>query len=110
MVAAGKGSRLQSKVPKQFLKIGNHHIIDICIDMISSHKFCEYLIVVLNENYSKYYKIKNTKKNIVFITGGESRHLSVSKAVKILPKNNLLLLIHDSARPGIDHFIIDIVQ
>ncbi len=107
MVAAGKGSRLQSKVPKQFLKIGDHHIIDICIDMISSHKFCEYLIVVLNENYSKHYKIKNTKKNIVFITGGESRNESVFKAIKVLPKNNFLVLIHDAARPGIDHFIID---
>ena len=75
--------------------------------MISSHKFCEYLIVVLNENYSKHYKIKNTKKNIVFITGGESRHESVFKAIKVLPKNNFLLLIHDAARPGIDHLIID---
>ena len=59
MVAAGKGSRLQSKVPKQYLKIGDHQIIDICINMISSHKFCKYLIVVLDKDYSKYYKLKN---------------------------------------------------
>ena len=100
MVAAGKGSRLQSKVPKQYLKIGDYQIIDICINMISSHKFCKYLIVVLDKDYSKYYKFKNTKKNIVFITGGKSRHESVFKAIKVLPKNNFLLLIHDAARPG----------
>ena len=107
MVAAGKGSRLQSKVPKQYLKIGDHQIIDICINMISSHKFCKYLIVVIDKDYSKYYKFKNTKKNIVFVTGGKSRHESVFKAIKVLPKNNFLLLIHDAARPGIDHIIID---
>ena len=107
MVAAGKGSRLKSKVPKQYLKIGEHQIIDICINIISSHKFCKNLIVVLNKDYSKYYKFKNTEKNIVFIIGGESRHESVFKAIKVLPKNNFLLLIHDAARPGIDHLIID---
>ena len=107
MVAAGKGSRLRSKVPKQYLKIGNQQVIDICINIISSHRFCKYLIVVLDKDYSKYYKLKNTKKNIVFITGGESRHISVSRAIKVLPKNNFLLLIHDAARTGIDHLIID---
>ena len=75
--------------------------------MISSHKFCKNLIVVLDKDFAKHYKLNNTNKNIVFITGGESRHLSVSRAIKVLPKNNFLLLIHDAARPGIDHLIID---
>ena len=28
-------------------------------------------------------------------------------AIKVLPKNDFLLLIHDAARPGISHLIID---
>ena len=99
--------RTGKDIPKQFLKIGNDKIIDICINIISSHKYCKYLIVVINKNYEKYYKIKFKKKNIVFIMGGKTRHESVSKAIKVLPKNDLLLLIHDAARPGINHLIID---
>ena len=99
--------RTGKDIPKQFLKIGNDQIIDICINIISSHKYCKYLIVVINKNYEKYYKIKFKKKNIVFIMGGKTRHESVSKAIKVLPKNDLLLLIHDAARPGINHLIID---
>ena len=89
------------------MKIGDKKIIDISINTISSHKFCKNLIVVLDKDFAKHYKLNNTNKNIVFITGGESRHLSVSRAIKVLPKNNFLLLIHDAARPGIDHLIID---
>ena len=34
-------------------------IVDICINKISSHKFCKLLIVVLDKNYSKYYNVSN---------------------------------------------------
>ena len=36
--------------------------------MISSHKFCKNLIVVLDKDFAKHYKLNNTNKNIVFIS------------------------------------------
>ena len=59
--------RTGKDIPKQFLKIGNDKIIDICINIISSHKYCKYLIVVINKNYEKFYKIKSEKKDILFL-------------------------------------------
>jgi len=46
-------------------------------------------------------------KKIKFILGGESRQQSVINGMKSLPNTDNLLLIHDAARPGIDHDIID---
>ena len=108
IVAAGRGKRFKHTTPKQYLKIGEQYIIDININQILSHRLCDSLIVVLNKDYQKYYdcnKIKSTKVKLVI--GSNTRQGSVLEGLKHIPKNNNSLLIHDAARPGIDHEIID---
>ena len=47
ILAAGKGYRFGSNIPKQYLNFGSKTMLDICIDQISSHKFCHEVIVVV---------------------------------------------------------------
>ena len=108
IVAAGKGTRFKHSTPKQYIKIGTDNIIDININQFLSHKLCDSLIVVLNKDFQQYYdcnKIKSRK--LKFVIGRNSRKESVLEGLKKMPKNNNSLLIHDAARPGIDHEIID---
>lgn len=108
IVAAGRGTRFKHSTPKQFIKIGTDNIIDININQFLSHKLCDSVIVVLNKDFQKYYdrnKIKNRK--LKFVIGRSTRQGSVLEGLKEIPKNNNSLIIHDAARPGIDHEIID---
>ena len=108
LLAAGISSRFNCSVPKQYLYLGKKQILDYSIDRIYNHKLCDLLIVVVDKNYRNIYNsnlIKN--KRIKFVLGGESRQQSVINGIKSLPSSENLLLIHDAARPGIDHDIIN---
>ncbi|MAC62036.1 MAG: 2-C-methyl-D-erythritol 2,4-cyclodiphosphate synthase [SAR116 cluster bacterium] len=108
LLAAGKGNRFGSEIPKQFLSFGNKKVLDICIDQISSHKFCHELIVVVDKNFKKFKKFnKVSKSKIKIVIGGQKRQDSLINGLKNISDKNNLLLIHDAARPGIDHEIIN---
>ena len=108
LLAAGLSSRFNSGVPKQYLYLGKKQILDYSIDQIYNHKLCDLLIVVVDKNFSNTYNSNSIKKKgIKFVLGGESRQQSVINGIKSLPSTENLLLIHDAARPGIDHDIIN---
>ena len=108
ILAAGKGSRFGNNVPKQYLNFGNKTILEICIDQISSHKLCQELIVVVDENFKKFSKSEIVNKHkIKSVIGGQKRQDSVKNGIRNITNKNNLLLIHDAARPGIDHDIIN---
>ena len=108
ILAAGKGYRFGSNIPKQYLNFGNKTMLDICIDQISSHKFCDEIIVVVGKNFRKFKKLDDTYKDkIKIVIGGQKRQDSVMNGIKNISDKNNLLLIHDAARPGIDHEIIN---
>lgn len=99
IVAAGKGERLGSETPKQFLPLGNATILDKSYDAIASLVFPENIYVVLPEGYNYTGKIPQT------VTGGKTRQESVRKGLMALKeaKDNDIVLIHDAARPFTDY-------
>ena len=108
LLAAGLSSRFNSGVPKQYLYLGKKQILDYSIDQIYSHNLCDLLVVVEDKYYKNTYNSNSLKdKKIKFVFGGKSRQQSVINGIKSLPSTNNLLLIHDAARPGIDHDIIN---
>ena len=108
LLAAGKSSRFNIKVPKQYLYLGKKQILDYSIDQIYSHNLCNLLVVVVDKDYRSIYNSNSMKdKKIKFVFGGKSRQQSVINGIKSLPSTNNLILIHDAARPGIDHDIIN---
>ena len=108
LLSAGLSSRFNSEVPKQYLYLGKKQILDHSIDQIYSHKQCDLLVVVEDKCNKNIYNSNSLKdEKVKFVFGGKSRQQSVINGIRSLPNSDNLLLIHDAARPGIDHDIID---
>lgn len=110
ILAGGRGKRLGTKDPKQFLKIGNTNLIEYFLSNIDKSLF-EIIIIALKKNDKKKYLQSIEKKfkehNIRFSNAGSTRQISSKNALKYLqkykPKN---VLIHDSARPLVTNLLI----
>lgn len=119
ILAGGIGSRMESKVPKQFLKIAEIPIVVRTINTFLSSKDIDKVILAMNPQWMEYcldilkeYDVDVDK--IIIITGGETRFLSmvniVNAAIEDLgkePTENDYLCIHDCARPFVSQRIIE---
>ena len=96
ILAAGKGKRFGSKMPKQFSLYKNKPLFMHSIDTALKSKLFKKIILVIN-------KTNKFKKNLKVdvIKGGKERYLSSKKAldyIKDKKVNNVF--IHDAARPN----------
>ena len=119
ILAGGIGSRMESKVPKQFLKIAEIPIVVRTINTFLSSKDIDKVILAMNPQWMEYcinilkeYNVDIDK--IIIITGGATRFLSmvniVDAAIKDLggePTDKDFLCIHDCARPFVSQRIIE---
>ena len=99
LLAAGESRRLNSALPKPFIKIGEKTILEHSLIKFSKINQIKKIIVVINKKHKKY--LKNIKfKNFVTVLGGETRQKSTFNALKYIKKNrikNQKILIHNSA-------------
>ncbi len=106
LLAAGKGKRFSSKVPKVFSTLGGKPVISFSLSVLNRHpKVNEIIVVAGAENKKKIegiirkYKINKVKK---IVPGGEERQDSVLKGLRSISRDADYVLIHDGARPFID--------
>jgi 2-C-methyl-D-erythritol 4-phosphate cytidylyltransferase len=111
IMAAGKGTRTDADVPKQFLPLQGKLVLEWAVDAFDSHPGIDQVaIVAAREEVSRVQEIidKNDWKKVTkIITGGEQRHQSSYAAVQAFsnrPDDNLIL--HDAARPLVSRQII----
>ena len=102
LLAAGDSDRLDSKIPKPFIKIGNKTLLEYSLIKFNKIRQIKKIIIVTNKKHSKFFK--NIKfNNCIKIIGGKTRRESTYKALKHIKKNKIKctnVLIHDSARPN----------
>jgi 2-C-methyl-D-erythritol 4-phosphate cytidylyltransferase/2-C-methyl-D-erythritol 2,4-cyclodiphosphate synthase len=99
ILAAGKSKRFENTIPKQYTKLGNKTILEHSLDAFSNFQQIKKTILVYNKKHKKYLKKLNLK-NVIKITGGDTRQQSTFKALsKIKNMHCKKVLIHDSARP-----------
>tara|TARA_B100001250_G_scaffold355313_1_gene329748 strand:+ start:1618 stop:2748 length:1131 start_codon:yes stop_codon:yes gene_type:complete len=99
ILAAGKSKRFENTIPKQYTKLGNKTILEHSLDAFSDFKQIKKTIVVYNKKHKKYLK-KINLKNVIRVTGGDTRQESTFRALnKIKNMYCKKVLIHDSARP-----------
>lgn len=102
MPAAGIGSRMESTMPKQYLKLAGKTIIEHSIDAILRLANLELLIVCISENDRRFSELPVTSDRITTELGGESRAQSVLNGVLALggkARDDDWVLVHDAARP-----------
>ena len=105
--AAGIGKRMQSDIPKQYLKINNKTILEHTLNCFLSHRDVAGIIVVLNTDdyYWKNLKLNsNYDKPIYTVEGGKERSDSVMQGLDYLLMVEQLaedswVMVHDAARP-----------
>ncbi|MEM1286697.1 MAG: bifunctional 2-C-methyl-D-erythritol 4-phosphate cytidylyltransferase/2-C-methyl-D-erythritol 2,4-cyclodiphosphate synthase [Pseudomonadota bacterium] len=105
IVAAGRGERLGSTTPKQFLTLGRRRVIDWSIEAFARHPAIGRTVIVVSDPESVAIP---DRKGLGVAIGGANRTQSVKAGLNALRANdNDIVLIHDAARPGLEAGIID---
>jgi len=106
IVAAGKGARMGSDMPKQYLPLDGKPLLLHSIEAFLSHPEIDAVCVVIAEGDSLYPDLKHDKL-LPPVTGGAERQDSVRlglESIKDLKLKNVL--IHDAARPYVSAELI----
>lgn len=103
IVAAGKGTRLQSDVPKQFLEIAGKPLIFHTIEKFEECAAVGEIVLVLPaeeiENFQKSAKNQKFSKLKKITGGGNTRVESVLNGFNSISENCAVVAVHDGARP-----------
>lgn len=104
IVAGGQGTRIEGKLPKQFLNLGDRPILAHCVQRFESCQMVDQIVLVVPEDYLGYcsevivdqYDFRKVKK---IVCGGKERQDSVHLGLKACPKGTRVVAIHDGVRP-----------
>ncbi len=112
IVAAGKGRRMGSEVPKQYLMVDGKIILDKTIEQFEKNSRVDNIILVVNaediESVKKKLSYERPRINKV-ISGGAERINSVYNGILSMDEDmqNGIVLIHDGVRPFVSQKLIN---
>ena len=108
--AAGQSRRMNASKNKNFLLIDDKPILVHTLEKFSKVNEINKLIIAAAENevniVSDILKKADIKPFEVVI-GGSERQYSIANALKVIPDDAEIILVHDAARPLIDVEVID---
>lgn len=111
IVSGGKGLRMGTEIPKQFLPINGVPILLRTLTAFDQVDAVDALVLVLSKDFIAYFYEMNfvTEKPLYIVEAGEERFSSVrnglEKAFELDPDS--LVLIHDGVRPLVSRKIIE---
>ncbi len=101
IVAGGKGLRMGSQTPKQFLKLEGKPVIEHTIDSFLESGLFNKIVIVCNKDYIKDLNFVLSKivteVEILTSDGGETRQESVYNGLKLITDSDFVM-IHDAVR------------
>ncbi len=111
IVAAGKGIRSKSIIPKQYLNFGKQTVLEKNIKNFLDEPLIDFVQVVINEKHVGFYKEATAKIDSIKLLptcfGGKTRSHSVKNGLEaIANKGCTKILIQDGARPFTSRDII----
>lgn len=104
VAAAGIGSRMGSKINKQFLLLNSKPILSYSLGLLEQLTFVDQVVLVAHPNEVEYCQrelvqaLKLSKITAV-VAGGATRQMSVWNGMQVVDKETDLIAIHDGARP-----------
>ncbi|NGX56552.1 MAG: 2-C-methyl-D-erythritol 4-phosphate cytidylyltransferase [Candidatus Anoxychlamydiales bacterium] len=98
-LSGGVGSRIDSTIPKQYIKIHGKPIALYSFETFLKIDLIDEIIVVCNDKYKNIFK---TNKKLKFSSPGSRRQDSVYNALLMIDNLSDYVCIHDAARPFID--------
>ncbi|MCX5697763.1 MAG: 2-C-methyl-D-erythritol 4-phosphate cytidylyltransferase [Candidatus Omnitrophica bacterium] len=110
VLAAGKGARFRSRIPKPLLEVERRPIIIRCLGILSLNPSIKEIIVVANPSNRDGIKDRIHRYHIDkvkgVVLGGRERKDSVVCGLKAISADAEFVLIHDAARPFIDKRLV----
>ena len=110
ILAAGKGNRMHSEVPKQFLELGGKPVLYYSLNAFEKSTADDIILVTGKDDiaYCEEQIIEKYHFNKVkaVVEGGAERYWSVKNGL-IAARGSEYVLIHDAARPCIGEDIIE---
>jgi 2-C-methyl-D-erythritol 4-phosphate cytidylyltransferase len=109
IVAGGKGTRIRSKIPKQFLELNGLPVLMHTI--LAFYRYSEKIIIILvlpEDDFSTWELLCNQynfHKPLILQRGGDSRFQSVKSGLDKIEGDGLVA-IHDGVRPMVNEDII----
>lgn len=110
IVSAGKGTRMGSDIPKQYLTIAGKTILETTLYKFDRDKLVDEIILVVNKEDIDYVRDEiacNFNKVTTVLKGGKTRTESVYEGIKKLAPECKIVLIHDGVRPFVSYRLID---
>ncbi|MBL3656736.1 2-C-methyl-D-erythritol 4-phosphate cytidylyltransferase [Fulvivirga sediminis] len=111
IVAGGKGSRMNSDLPKQFLALHGKPILMHTLEAFHNYSSAIEIILVLPlkdiDTWKSLCKKHNFSTPYHLTIGGNSRFQSVKNGLNSIQDSSGLVAIHDGVRPLISTHIID---
>lgn len=109
IVAGGKGLRMGSEIPKQFIEICGKPVLMRTIEAFYSYdKSLNIILVLPSYQYEYWCDLCNKHKfNIpyVIVNGGDTRFQSVKNGLAVVDSNSLVA-VHDGVRPFVSADVI----
>lgn len=100
--AAGIGFRMNSQIPKQYIKIGTMTILEHTLNKLLNHPKIDKVIVAISPKDDLFNTLSvATHPKISVVLGGATRANSVLAGLQSLDDNDWAL-VHDAARPCVD--------
>ena len=109
IVAAGRGTRTRSELPKQYHMIGAAPVLRHTLAAFANHPEIDVILTLIHPDDEKHYRraAKNIAKCLPAIHGGASRQQTVRIGLEALAATDAqIVLIHDAARPFVSPAII----
>jgi len=109
IVAGGKGTRIKSNLPKQFLELKGKPVLFHTLEAFYRYSEKIKIILVLpKDDFETWYGIcetHNFKKSVILQEGGQTRFQSVKNGLNKIDGDGLVA-IHDGVRPLVSEKII----
>lgn len=110
--AAGQGKRMKAGMNKLFIELAGIPIIVYTLRVFEADPNCKGIFLCINpeekEIFSEMMVRYNLKKIKNLVSGGKERQHSVFNGIKQVNEDGIVL-VHDGARPFIDHTLITAV-
>ncbi len=111
IVAAGIGSRMAAKQPKQYLKLAGRPILSLTLKAFDRYVSIAHIYVAIPANDLAYCQKKiidvgKFTKPVTLVAGGKRRQDSVFNGLKAIANTEGLVLIHDGVRPFLSDTLI----
>ena len=107
--ASGVGARFGAGIPKQFTELKGEPILKRTISAFQCLDFVDEIAVAVPQGYAQTVASYGFDKVRHIIEGGENRASSVYAALKMLPADTEIVLIHDGVRPLVTDRLVQAV-